>query len=226
MVDLDNVVIIDHHTTHVNNKHKYTKAKHFIKEETSCCKHIYNLLHKQSDVQLTDQQKHLLLLVDDYDCYKLQLQGSHDLNLLFWNYQGDRVAKFITEFKDGFHGFTDDQLSIIKFYKKAIQETISNLDIFTATIPIGDNTYNIVSTFASKHINDVAHHIINDNGADVGIVVNLESKKVSFRKDKAIDIDLSKLANKLASGGGHKYAAGGLLTDTFMSFSKLFKPLS
>ena len=73
------------------------------------------------------------------------------------------------------------------------------------------------------------HHIpasiIKNNNADIGMVINLQSKRVSFRKDKAVDVDLSKLAGKLAQGGGHKYAAGGLLTDNVLSFSKMFKPV-
>ena len=122
LVDRDNIVIIDHHTTHVENKDKYNKAKHFIKEETSCCRHIYNLLHKQSDIKLTDQQKHLMLLADDYDCYNLKLKGSHELNLLFWNYQGDRIKKFVSDFSNGFSGFNADQLKAINFYKRGIKK--------------------------------------------------------------------------------------------------------
>jgi oligoribonuclease NrnB/cAMP/cGMP phosphodiesterase (DHH superfamily) len=166
-----------------------------------------------------------MLLVDDYDSYKLNLKGSHELNLLFWNYQGDRVQKFVSDFKSGFSGFTDKQNKVIRFYKQGIQQTLSALDIFVADLPIGGKKYKTVSTFASKYINDVAHHIINTTDADIGLVVNLQTKKVSFRKNKNIDLDISKLARTVANGGGHKYAAGGSLTETFMSLSKLFKPL-
>lgn len=225
LADKKNVVVIDHHSTHVANKSKYNIAKTFITEQSSCARHIYNLLHSQSDVKLTEAQKYLLLLVDDYDSYRLQLKESHSLNLLFWNYQGDRVTKFIKDFKNGFTGFTDKQATAIEFYKRGIQQVISDLRPYTADIPIAGKKYKFVSAFATKYINDVAHHIINRYDADVGIVINLESKKVSFRKNRNIDIDVSTIASKLTQGGGHKYAAGGSLTDEFLLFSKIFKPI-
>jgi len=226
MVDMDNVVLIDHHDTHVANRGKYKHCKHFITEKTSCAKHIYDLLAKQVDVKLTDRQKYLMLLVDDYDCYNLLLPHTHSLNALFWNYQGDKLAKFVARFKDGFDGFTDQEKSIIEFYKKKIQRVISELKFFTADIPISGNTYKFVSTFASECINDVAHHMVEHKGADVSIVVNVKTNRVSYRKNKLIDVDLSKIAKKISAGGGHRYAAGGTLTPDFQNFSKMFRPLS
>lgn len=226
LVDLDNMIIIDHHDTHAQNKHKYKKAKAFVEEKSSCSRHVYELLHTKSATELTDHHKYLTLLVDDYDSYKLKLKESHDLNLLFWNYQGDRVSKFIKEFKNGFHGFTDEQKRVIKFYKKQIDKTISQLIIHEAMVPIRNKPYRFISTFATECINEVADHLITQHGADIGLVINLNSKKVSFRKSKDVDIHLGNLAKKLADGGGHKYAAGGELNDTFMNFSKLFKVTS
>lgn len=226
LVDRDNIVIIDHHSTHVANQSKYKTAKTFITEESSCAKHIYNLLHKQSEIKLTDAQKYLLLLVDDYDSYRLQLKESHSLNLLFWNYQGDRVAKFVKDFRNGFTGFTDKQLTAIEFYNRSIKQTLSELSVHEARIPISGTKYKFVSTFASKYINDVAHYIIDHHSADIGMVINLETKKVSFRKNKNVDVDVSRIANKLVQGGGHKYAAGGKLTDKFLLFSKIFNPIT
>jgi nanoRNase/pAp phosphatase (c-di-AMP/oligoRNAs hydrolase) len=223
LVDNDKIIIIDHHSTHVENKHKYKRANVFVEEISSCSMHVYNLLRKKCDVKLTAKQKHLLLLVDDYDCYNLALQGSHELNLLFWNYQGDRIAKFVKEFQHGFSGFDDKQKDIITFYKNRLNKVTANLDVYTSNVPIGQQTYKFVSTFASEGINEVADYIIKTNNADIGMVINLQSKRVSFRKDKAVDVDLSKLAGKLAQGGGHKYAAGGLLTDNVLSLSKMFR---
>ena len=225
LVDRDNVVIIDHHDTHVANKGKYKRAKPFIKHKTSCCKLIYELLHKKSVCKLTDDQKLLMLMADDYDCYNLQIPGSHELNTLYWNYQGNRVDKFANDFNKGFNKFTDDQQKIIAFYKKKVQAVIRDTEVYEATIPIKGIPTRFVSAFASAHINDVAHHIINNNNADVGIVTNLKSNKVSFRKSRTSDIDLSKLAMNLANGGGHTSASGGTLTKTFMTFSRLFQPI-
>ena len=225
LVDMDNVVIIDHHLTHVHNKHKYTNAKVFVREHTSCARLIYELLHKKSKTALTDAHKHLILLVDDYDSYTLQLKYSYELNLLFWNYQGDKLKKFVTDFRDGFTGFTDDHKKIISFHKKKINKYVSQLQLYGANIPINGNYYKFVSTFADKYINDIADYILREGKAEVGMVINLESNKVSIRKQKGVNLDLSDLAKKLLDGGGHSYASGGKITEKFTTFSKLFEPI-
>lgn len=226
LVDRPNIVIIDHHTSHERNKHKYKHAKTFIKADTSCAKTIYKLLHTKSKTELTDEHKKLVLLVDDYDSYELKLPQSQELNLLFWNYQGNKAAKFIEEFNPGFHGFTSDQKNIIQFYKNKIENTLSTLEVFEATVPMGGSSQKVVSTFAETCINEVADHIIKKYKADIGLVINQNSSKVSFRKDKSrCSIDLSVIANTIADGGGHEYSAGGMLCDKFATFSKLFKPI-
>ena len=226
LVDRENVVVIDHHLTHVSNKDRYHKAKLFIKEGTSCSRLIYNLLYKKSKTEITAAYKYLVLLVDDYDSYTLQLKESYDLNLLFWNYQGDRVRKFVSEFNSGFNGFTKKQTDIIKFHKKKVAKYISDLEMFSAEIPISGKRYKFVSAFADSYINDIADHILKVVRADVGVVVNLNTQRVSLRKEKGVDVDLSQLAVKLLSGGGHHYASGGKITDQFMIFSKMFKPIN
>jgi len=225
IVDKPNVVIIDHHDSHVRNKGKYKKAKTFIESDTSCAKLIYKLLQpKYAD--LSKEQRLLVLMVDDYDSYKLKVTGSHELNLLFWNYQGDKLIKFVNDFRDGYHGFTDDQQSIVEFYKTKIVNITSNLELFEAHIPMGSKSRRVIATFATSCINDVADYIIKSYSADIGIVVNPQSQKVSFRKNKICDVDLSVVAKTIADGGGHKYAAGGMLGDKFATFSKLLTPIT
>tara|TARA_R110002020_G_scaffold15792_2_gene56347 strand:+ start:278 stop:1207 length:930 start_codon:yes stop_codon:yes gene_type:complete len=224
LVDKPNIVIVDHHESHVQNKHKYKKAKTFISTDTSCARLLYKLLYSKSDEPLSDEYKKLVLLVDDYDSYSLKVPNSHELNTIFWNYQGDKVKKFVEDFGSGFHEFTSQQEKIIDFYKKKLSNVISSLDIFEGIVPIGSAPTKVVSTFANTCINDVADYIIKDHDADIGMVVNMDSKKVSFRKDKQCPVDLSLLAKTIADGGGHKYAAGGKVSDKFITFTKLLKP--
>lgn len=225
LVDKPNVIIIDHHESHVRNRGKYKQAKTFIEDTTSCSKLIYKLLQSKY-AGLSQEQRLLVLMVDDYDSYKLRVPYSHELNLLFWNYQGDKLIKFVKEFRDGFNGFNDDQSGIIEFYKTKIRNITSNLELYEADVPIAGGDRRVVATFADSCINDVAEYIINSYSADIGIVVNQKSGKVSFRKKKACDVDLSIVAKVIADGGGHKYAAGGVLGEKFATFSKVLKPLT
>ena len=48
---------------------------------------------------------------------------------------------------------------------------------------------------------------------------------VCYRKSKTCDLDVGKLAEKLAGGGGHEAAAGSLLNDTIINISKMLEPI-
>ena len=165
-------------------------------------------------------------MVDDYDSYTLKMPQSYHLNLLFWNYQGDRLQKLYDEFNQGFNGFSKDQQNIINFYQRKLENIKKDLDVHWAEIPIGDKKYKFVSVFASECINEVADHIIKNYKADVGLVVNLKSNKVSLRKNNKCTLKLGSLATKLFDeGGGHDESAGGILCDNFLKFASVFKPM-
>ena len=57
------------------------------------------------------------------------------------------------------------------------------------------------------------------------MLINTGNKRVYFRKQKDTDINLGKLAEKLCDGGGHEYAAGGVLSDNIKTLSRDFQPL-
>jgi hypothetical protein len=227
LIDKKNVTIIDHHKTHVENKAKYKNATLMIQEYTSCTKLLYNIFSKHYKTKLTDEQKLMVLYIDDYDSYELKYPNSYNVNLVYWNYQGDRLGKFLIDFDKGFNGFTDIQKNIINFNKQKFKAIKNGLDVHIANdISIGKNKYKLVSVFADSYINEIADHIIKNYKADIGFVVNLKTKKVSLRKSKECKVDLGALAVKLFdSGGGHEYAAGGLINKNFLKFSLMFKPL-
>ena len=218
VIDTSNVVIIDHHESH---KAVYKKATHFIQSSTSCTKLIY----KTMSASISDTQKYLILLADDYDSYKLQLEHTYDLNTIFWTYQGNRVEKYYNEFKDGFKGFNNFHKNIILIHNRKLVELKEKLEVYKAFLVIKGKEVKFVSCFASSHINELAEHIINKHNADVGIVVNLKTSNFSLRRSKESSIDLSMLINKIGTGGGHNYAAGGQIDEKFLTFSKLLIPI-
>ena len=136
------------------------------------------------------------------------------------------MKKFISEFGDGFSRFNDQQKNAIHFHKKKLQNIKDSLQVFETQLPIKSLKYKVVSTFATSCINEIADHIIKLYDADIGLVINTKSNKVSFRKSVDCDVDLSKLSQTMCnSGGGHSFAAGGLLCDKFMEISQLFTPV-
>jgi len=224
LIDKPNVTIYDHHKSHDSAKSLYKHAKICITTYSSTTKLIYNVLSvKYPEIKLTNNQKLLVVLVDDYDSYKFKIPNSYELNCLFWNYAGDRLSKFIEDFDTGFFAFTRQHHNIINFYLKKLANTKRSLNIYTADIPIKGSNYKFISTFADSCINDIADHIIKEHTADIGMVVNTKSNNISFRKQHTCQVDLSKLAQTICeTGGGHEYASGGTIGDKFMEFSKIF----
>ena len=221
-VDNKNFVIVDHHKTHVQKKDLYKHATVVLEETTSCAKLLYKTL--SAKLTLTDKQKYLISLADDYDSYKLQSPDSYKLNVVLWNYSGDRVSKFYNDFKEGFNGFTEQHRNVIYLNNKSLEATINDIKPFKAFLSIKGTPYKIISCFAEKHINELAEHIIHEYKSDIGIIVNLKTQQFSLRKSKTCDLDLSQFINKIGNGGGHEYAAGGKIDDKFLTFSKLLVP--
>ena len=51
------------------------------------------------------------------------------------------------------------------------------------------------------------------------------TENLKEHKEKAIKRN-SKFAKKICDGGGHEYAAGGILNDNVLALSKQFEPLN
>lgn len=224
LFDFSNVTLVDHHQESIDNKHNYKRARVYFEDSQSTAILLYKSLKTIGQKEfLSAEQKLLLLAASDYDSYTFQIPFSRDLNYLFWSYQGDRVAKFYDEFNNGYKGFNSFQKNIITFYKKRLSDTIRDLQVYYGEYNVGGKTYKIFSTFADFGINDIADYIISDYKADICIVVNLKTNRVSYRKSRACTVKLNQLASILSNGGGHEDAAGGILNDTFINFSKSLK---
>lgn len=232
IVDRGNVVIIDHHPNHVAAKNKYVNCKTLIKEFSSCSKLIFNLLSAKFDNKLTKNQKVLMLLVDDYESYNFKLNGSYELGVIYDNLQGSKPIRFVSLYKDGFTGFTGDQLKIIEYYKRKFEKLKSTLQVYTAGphyikgLSKYKNSYKYVSTFANGYINEVSDYVLNKYNSDICIITNLETKRVFIRRSKKCDANLKYLAALICNGWGYHYAAGGMITDKFLKFSKIFYPVN
>lgn len=232
LIDKKNVVVIDHHLTHVNAKEVYKNAQIHVTETSSCAKLIYKLSQEvfNYDASLLDPRKKLLVAIaDDYDCYALKIKQSYELNSLLTNLQksagAQRADTFMNRFQNGFTEFTTQEKNIIKEHVDRKNKAISELQIYTGKVSISGRERIIYGTTGDKFVNEICDHVLKTSPADIVFFVNANNSHVSFRKSKTCDVDLSKLAAKLCEGGGHEYAAGGKITESFMNFTKLLSPV-
>jgi len=227
IIDHDNVVIVDHHASNISSPTTYDKATSYVEDCTSTCKLIYkHFLPK--DLKLSGPQKLFIALVDDYDSYELKTPYSKDLNSVFWSYKGDRLQKLYRDFPEGFTGFNKFHKNMLDIKHKDLTQLKEELEIYTGDVTTKKHKFRLASTVATRHINDVADYISEKAGAEVAVVVNTNSGKVSFRRRRGCeDVSMVKLAAAVTeNSGGHEAAAGGMLCDKFLQFTKTLKPES
>ena len=222
IADLKNVTYINHGEDNPKHIAKFKNAKIITDNSSSCALMLYKRLKEKYNDILTQEQKLLVSLVNDYDSYNLKHPFSKDLNFLFWSYTGDRIEKFYNDFKDGFKGFNNQQANLIKQYKNKLNGILDQLSIYTTNVNFEDKNYKVVSTTSDFAPSEVAHYILTKADADIAIVVNLNVKYISLRKDKNKnhDLHIGKFARENFKGEGTRNIGGGPLNEDFLRFSK------
>ena len=219
LVDQYNVRIIDHHKSHFDIKDRYKQAKAIIDIDTSSVAVIRRVYQIESATEtksfITPEFLDLLDAVNDYDCYKLKHKDSLSLNAIYGSYKTPRVNSFITNFENGLRPFTILEKNIIKLYFNKLKDQLQSSEYFKGNI----KNYSVIGCFATHAINEVAHFTLKKYKTDIVIVINPNTKNVSFRRSRDSDVKLNIIAEKLCDGGGHEAAAGGKITDTFLKFT-------
>ena len=228
LIDHENVILIDHHKSHVDAKAAkpiYTKSVPIIKEYPAACMLAYRVFRKLYDSKFTDAQKTLIIYGNDYDSYTHEFPEAKMLNVIFWNTHKSFDA-FVENYANGFVPFTKEQVAIHRIYENEVANVLNNLSVFQGGYADEDGEYRVImATFADKHINDVADYLLGKYNVDVVIIANLKSKHVSFRRHKDSDMKVQVLAKDIADGGGHEFSAGGTITNAFLEFTKDLKPV-
>lgn len=217
LVNKDNVVIFNHRSS----VEKLSRAKLVTGDYGSTARLVYESFKDKID--FTDQQKILMLLIDDIKRYDFGLPGSRDLDILYRSFRGDKTLRFSVDFATGFTGFSKIHRSLINFYRKALANVLGDLKVYIGHVPFKGRQLKVISTFSDMYINEISDELIKRHKSDVCCVVNLERKRVSYRRSSECDVDLSVLADKISDGGGFPYAASGDLNDNFMTLTKIFK---
>jgi hypothetical protein len=198
LIDFENVYVLDHHQEANRCKELYKKSNIEVFEYGSSVLGVYRYFkNKYQDRKITANQRKFVALVDDYISYRLLEKNlSIGLNMLYWNYQGDKLQKLKKDFNDGYSHLTEDQNKIIDFYKQKIHKIVDDADFYVGDFKIQGVFRKVIATFADTCVNEVASELTN-MGYEIAIIVNTKTQKVSFRKNHFSNVDLPAIAKTL-----------------------------
>lgn len=221
-IDKSNTVILDHHKT---NLYPFQNAVTRIYNETSCAKLIYDTFFKATGKNITAAQKTLIALADDWDSATKATPLSESLNIVYHS-MTDKFNSFIEDYYNGFYPFDKFKTNTITLYKKHRTEYINSLNPFFGKVDFeGQKNVKVGAVFCDKYVQECCDWLLLD--CEVAIAVLLNQKRIAVRRNwNNTTIDVSKFVQRIASGGGHEAAAGGNLTEEFMEFTKMLKPLN
>jgi oligoribonuclease NrnB/cAMP/cGMP phosphodiesterase (DHH superfamily) len=222
-IDLQTTTIFDHHKTNI---YPFSKATAVIYNETSCAKLMYKSLFKDPQISLEDTKKTLIALADDWDCNAKTTPLSENLNIVYHS-MSKKVESFIEDYYQGFVPFDKFKQNTILLYKKHRKEYLDKLSPFIGQIEFEGSLINVGAVFCNKYVSECCDYLFDRCNIDIAIAVLIEQKRIAVRRNSNItNIDVSKFVQRIASGGGHEAAAGGNLTEEFMEFTKLLKPVN
>jgi oligoribonuclease NrnB/cAMP/cGMP phosphodiesterase (DHH superfamily) len=221
-IDNPNTIVLDHHKTNI---YQFKHAIVRLYNETSCCKLIYDTFFK--DKQITNNQKTLIALADDWDSAQRKTPLSEELNIVY-HAMSNKFNSFVEDYYNGFTPFDKFKKNTILLYKKHCNEYISTLNVFLGNIEFeGQKDIKVGAVFCDKFVQESCEWLFQTHKVDIAIAVLLNQKRIAVRRNTNKEgIDVSKFVQRIASGGGHEAAAGGNLTEEFIEFTKLLKPLN
>jgi hypothetical protein len=222
--DSSEFVFIDHHKNSEKFFDKFKNAKVVFKETTSNTALMYNTFLKENN-NLTKEQKYLIALANDFDCYELKFKDSYDLNILFWSEYRGNFSKFIKDYSSGFKPFTDSQRRLIENEKYLGCKLAESYQKFSGELKIKGENYKTIAVIGEKYNLLAIDCVINKYDPDIFFFINIKSEKVNMRKKPTIkDFEIGSFAEKVCEGGGNSNSAGGTLTPVFMEMMKNLKP--
>lgn len=188
-------------------------------DTTSCTKLIYQRFKKK--FEFTPNLKRLIAYVDDYNSYTLKHKESEYLNGVFRNIRYNRFATLVKRFWDGYDGLTDKEMESAEAFFEAIDTEYNNIEKFEGEF----KSWKVLATFSKHSVNEIAKKLVDNHDHDVIIVVNPDTKFVSFRKNPNSKADIAFMAENLCSGGGSESASGGTVTQKFLDFTQKLEQL-
>jgi len=222
-IDLKSTVVLDHHKTNI---YPFKNAIVRIYNETSCAKLIYDTFFKETGKKISNAQKTLIALADDWDSNTKATPLSESLNIVYHS-MSNKFNSFVDDYYNGFGPFDKFKVNTIQLYKKHCSEYINQLNPFFGNIEFdGIKEVKVGAVFCDKFIQECCDLLFTKYSVDVAIAVMVDQKRIAVRRSNSNSkIDVSKFVQRIASGGGHESAAGGNLTEEFIEFTKLLSQL-
>ena len=222
-IDKKGTIVFDHHKT---NLYPFQNATTHIVESPSCAKLLYDKFFNDrvnGGKILSSARKTLIALANDWDSAAKTTPLSEDLNIVYHS-MSNKFNSFVEDYYEGFKPFDKFKQNTINLYKKHRTEYISTLNPFFGEIEFeGKKGIKVGAVFCDKYVQECCDHLL--DSCEVAIAVMLSQKRIAVRRSPGSEVDVSKFVQRIANGGGHAAAAGGNLTDEFIEFTKMLKPL-
>jgi oligoribonuclease NrnB/cAMP/cGMP phosphodiesterase (DHH superfamily) len=228
IIDLPNVVFVNHRNTEQYSNLLIKHMRQESQDSTSCTLLLYKKLKEKFTTPFTRNQKILISLINDYDSYNLTLPESKKLHYLFSTYdsgESSKLEKFYNVFDHGFDQFTDTQENAISNITNKIEKTFNELKVFMGNLKISGDNIKVCSAFNSIFPSEICDMLIKTYDCDIALSVNINTSSVSIRKKKNCTINLGLFAKKIFDGGGDACVAGGKITKTFLELTKRLYPI-
>lgn len=206
------VLIIDHHASS-----DALKDFHFTHHDITKCATMLTYEYLLQKGFKAEEYEEFARCINDVDMWFLKREDSLKMSVLF-NLMG------ITRMEERFLStpyttFTDTEKLMItleeerrdNYIKKAMRniETIKDKDGLTVTV-----------VFAESYASELGNYIISEDISDYVMLINAQSKKVSLRSRK--DVDIRHIAER-NGGGGHKNAAAFSIRNETFDIDNLLK---
>ncbi len=206
------VLIIDHHASS-----DALKDFHFTHHDITKCATMLTYEYLLQEGFKVEEYEEFALCINDIDMWFLKREDSLKMSVLF-NLTG------ITRMEERFLStpyttFTDTEKLLItleeerrdNYIKKAMRniETIKDKEGLTFTI-----------VFAESYASELGNYIISEDISDYVMLINAQSKKISLRSRK--DVDIRHIAER-NGGGGHKNAAAFSIKNETFDIDNLLK---
>ena len=183
-------------------------------DTTSCSKLLYKKF--KNKIEFPSAIKKFIIYADDYNSYELKTKESKILNGLFRKSGNKRFYNFVNKFWSGYENISDSEMKLSSSFYKELNSELENLSLYR-----GEYRGNsVIATFAKGSANEIAFSILENYKCDIAVIVNVNTKFVSFRKQKESNSDIKFMAENLCNGGGSSNASGGTITQKFLEFTQ------